>query len=219
MKPQTSDDPEPTPTPVHTSPPVETTTPDRPFASRGGDTPNSMAVERATEPSLRSYSPTSSIRAVSEADYAESVPALNLSPHAIVSPHSTVDDMSDSLAMTESVTTTVQYSRTPMSGSVATLVANDSPQGTGTGTPKDSTEYGEDSFIVVPSENSGMIELVHGGKENVGGKVEHLAKMEKSSSAQASVSAPAVGAGRLLGRGKIDAKAQDDFIAFMMGKK
>jgi hypothetical protein len=179
-----------------------------------------MAVERATEPSLRSYSPMSSVRAVSEADYADVVPALNLSPHAMVGgySHSMADDsMSDSVAMTESVTTTVQYSRTPMSGSVATLVANDSPQRTGS--PKDSTEYGEDSFIVVPSENPGMTELVHGGKENDGRKVEHLAKMEKSNSAPASVSAPAVGTGRLLGRGKIDAKAQDDFIAFMMGKK
>ena len=33
-----------------------------------------MAVERASEPSLRSYSPTSSIRAPSEADYTESTP-------------------------------------------------------------------------------------------------------------------------------------------------
>jgi hypothetical protein len=167
------------PHPTQTTPPTETISPVT--VSHGGDTPNSMAVERATEPSLRSYSPTSSIRAPSEADYTDSVPALNL-----VSPAT----MSDSVG-------TLQYTRTPMSESLATLVTTESPQQM-TNPKEDSVaESGEGSFIVVSSAQSE-------GETSLG---------------KAEGSVPVAPVGNMLGRGKIDPKAQDDFIAFMMGKK
>ena len=184
MKPQSPDEV----TPVQTTPPTERSSP--PTLSHGGDTPNSMAVERATEPSLRSYSPTSSIRAASEVDYNE-LPALNLA-----SGH----------PMSESVPT-LHYSpiNASMTESVATLVAIESPQGTVVGSPaKDNSVSESEEYIVVsaPSENAGM------------GDSTFVADAGKS---EGSTSAPAVG--KLLGRGRIDAKAQDDFITFMLGKK
>jgi hypothetical protein len=151
-----------------------------------------MAVERATEPSLRSYSPTSSIRAASEADYNEAVPALHLT----------------SPTMSESVAAIPYAPNTPTAASVATLVAAESPQATVVGSPaktESGIESGEESYIVVssaPSESAGMTES-------------SVIETDKTQGTSSSV--PTVG--KLLGRGKIDAKAQDDFIAFMMGKK
>jgi hypothetical protein len=84
-----------------------------------------------------------------------------------------------------------------MSESLATLVTTESPQQM-TNPKEDSVaESGEGSFIVVSSAQSE-------GETNLG---------------KAEGSVPAAPVGNMLGRGKIDPKAQDDFIAFMMGKK
>jgi hypothetical protein len=164
--------------------------------SRGGDTPNSMAVERATEPSLRSYSPTSSIRAASDADFNDSASGgLAFSP-------------SHSLNFAA-----VGAPSTPMNESVATLVPFESPQGTLVDSPareKETShnEASEDYVVVsgssstVPSESAGVDK-----------------PSTSTASATPSSIAPSGSGKTFLSRGRIDAKAQDDFIAFMMGKK
>jgi hypothetical protein len=159
-------------------PPTERTSP--PTVSHGGDTPISMVVGRASEPSLTSYPPTSSICVASKADCNE-LPGLNLtSGHPMSKSVRTVQSSLVNASMTKSI---------------ATFIAMDSSQGTVVGNPvwSNSEEY----IVVSPSENAGMGEWTF---------VADVGKSEGSTS-----SAPAVG--KLLGRGRIDAKAQDDFIA------
>jgi hypothetical protein len=181
---------------MHGTPPTALTSPEGPFRSHGGDTPNSMAVERATEPSLRSYSPTSSTRAPSDTDCMET-PALDL--------------VSPSLAIGEYVTR-LEFDppMTPINESVATLVPVQSPQETLVATPEKEVSHLEaaDDYVVisgVPFDNMGAQGSVSdmSASWNAGG-------VNASSSARGKA---------LLGRGKIDPKAQDDFIAYMMGKK
>lgn len=181
---------------IHGTPPPVLTSPDGHLRSHGGDTPNSMAVERATEPSLRSYSPTSSTRAPSDADYTET------STYIPVSPAPPMDESVRPLDFIPSMT--------PINESVATIVAVESPQGTLVASPDKEASHLEaaDDYVVV----SGV------PPESVGtqGSVSDISGSWNAGSVKASAS----GSGNaLLGRGKIDPKAQDAFIAFMMGKK
>jgi hypothetical protein len=181
---------------MHGTPPTRLISPEGPFRSHGGDTPNSMAVERATEPSLRSYSPTSSTRAPSDADYMET-PAL--------------DPVSPRLGLGESVThLEFDPPMTPIHESVATLIPVGSPQGTLVATPEKEASHLEtaEDYVVV----SGVPFDAVGAQ----GNVSDLSGSWNAGSANASSSA---GGKALLGRGKIDPKAQDEFIAYMMGKK
>jgi hypothetical protein len=198
--------------PLPTStPPMEMTSPVAALMmSHGGDTPNSMAVERATEPSLRSYSPTSSIRAPSDADYTESPPALNFAHHHIASeplqqqfhPYPTMES--------------------PMAESVATLVPTDSPKSMSAAetsitkidtfdAPAMKGNNSGDDYVVA---SSTVPEATGGG---LGSSVVDISGLSEKNEAPAN---PPVVAGKaFLGKGKIDPKAQDDFIAFMLGKK
>ena len=178
---------------------------------RGGDTPNSMAVERATEPSLRSYSPTSSIRASSELDYDISVPdSMPLD----------INSASDTAPRGPFVFTP----STPMSASVATLIPVDSPAETLMDSPR---KEREDDLVAsaavsqppapeipatttAPTEENGSVtSSVIGASVQNGGAGAGVSSGSSTS---------AMGMG-LLRKGKIDAKAQDDFIAYMLGKK
>lgn len=186
---------------IQTTPPMETTTPDVPIMSRGGDTPNSMAVERATEPSLRGSSPTSSIRAPSDSDYIEASPPppLNFASHH----------------MTPNPRQQFRYNsgESPMAESVATLVPTDSP--------KSLLELGESPTAVAKGNESGDDYVVLSSEsEGTSGAIRSPADVSgKSSGVTSSVPfIPATGKA-FLGKGRIDAKAQDDFIAFMLGKK
>ena len=98
-----------------------------------------------------------------------------------------------------------------MSGSVATLVAIDSP-------PKSSKEIetGDDLVVVssAASENTGRAVSA----SSLGSSILDLSG--SSSTVKEMAGSAALGAGKaFLGKGKIDAKAQDEFIAFMLGKK
>lgn len=155
-----------------------------------------MAVERATEPSLRSYSPTSSIRAPSDTDYMEAPAYIPVSPIPI---------------MEESVThLNFDPPMTPINESVATLAPVESPQGTLVASPLKEASHLEavDDYVVVPSVPA----------ENVGGQ-RSVSDGSGSWNAGTSNASSSGNGNTLLGRGKIDAKAQDAFIAFMMGKK
>jgi hypothetical protein len=199
---------------VHTTPPVETTTPDIHSISRGGDTPSSMAVERATEPSLRSYSPTSSIRASSDADYGESPPSLNFSS-PIRPPTASTEPLGQQQPNYPPRT------KSPMTESVSTLVATDSPQKP----PLDSECSGSrengsgEEYIVVSSTTS---EVALAASSGIGSSMLDLSESSSKNKGviNSGSSSPAIVSGKaLLGKGKIDAKAQDEFIAFMLGKK
>jgi len=200
------------PAAIQTStPPTEITSPDIPRMSHGGDTPNSMAVERATEPSLRSYSPTSSIRAPSDADFNESSPPpLNFASHHMTTPEPSHQEFH---YPTES----------PMTESVATLVPTDSPKSVTTTGAGKGNESG-DEYVVVSSAASETA-VATGGSVTTGLSSTVVDVSPKSgvgsSSGGGGTSTPAaVATGKaFLGKGRIDAKAQDDFIAFMLGKK
>jgi hypothetical protein len=198
------------------TPPTEITSPDVPIMSHGGDTPNSMAVERATEPSLRSYSPTSSIRAASDADFTESSPPpLNFASHHMTTPEPHHQEFH---YPTES----------PMTESVATLVPTDSPKSVTATAPARGNEPKDDADVVVStavSETAATYSSATGFSSSVvdvsaKSAIDVSAKSEVSTS-NAGTSPPAlVPTGKaFLGKGRIDAKAQDDFIAFMLGKK
>jgi len=169
--------------------------------SYGGDTPNSMAVERATEPSLRSYSPTSSIRGgASDADYNDSPPSgqLNFSPSHSVN--------------------FVPSPSTPLTESVATLVPFESPQGTLVDSPAKDKET---SASAQNNETSEDFVVVSSGTPSAVPSETAVERARESTVPAPSTSAPSTErrAKPFLGLGRIDAKAQDDFIAFMMGKK
>ena len=198
------------------TPPTDITSPDVAILSHGGDTPNSMAVERATEPSLRSYSPTSSIRAPSDADFTESSPPpLNFA--------------SDDMATPEPGHEEFHYpTESPMTESVATLVPTDSPKSVATAAAARGNESGDD-YVVVSSAVSETAATAGGGVAtglsssvvdiSMKGGIDVSAKSGVSTS-NSGTSTPAVVTGKaFLGKGRIDAKAQDDFIAFMLGKK
>ena len=149
----------------------------------GNDTPNSMAVERATEPSLRSYSPSSSIRGVaSDIDYAESHQFDATAGHEqLIAP------------------------TTPMTESAMTLVPAESPQETLVASPvKEHTELTESSQHNLPPIPSAL--------------TENKANKSDAVPSPSTVAMPPPGK-VLLGKGKIDPKAQDDFIAYMLAKK
>ena len=198
-----------------TTPPTEITSPDVAIMSHGGDTPNSMAVERATEPSLRSYSPTSSIRAPSDVDFTESSPPpLNFASHDITTPEPGHQEFH---YPTES----------PMTESVATLVPTDSPKSVTTAAAARGNESGDD-YVVVSSAAS-KTAATGGGATGLSSSVVDVSAKSGidvsaksgASTSNTGTSPPAVVAtGKaFLGKGRIDAKAQDDFIAFMLGKK
>jgi hypothetical protein len=177
-----------------------------------------MAVERATDPSLRSYSPTSSIRAPSEADYDVSIAeSITLEPHTDHNRHDA-------------------ESSTPMSESVATLIPVVSPGETLIATPR-KTDEREEVDNAPPSPKPAALTVTEPVKTHVpslsisktatassaeeivsrGRAIVSEAFSSRSSSASAATTS---GLGKsLLGKGKIDAKAQDDFIALMLGKK
>jgi len=187
---------------VQGTPPMETVLPsDVAVAALGTETPSSMAVERFTEPSLHSFSPTSSIRGTpSDADFSEQPSPLNFSsPTPQTSPahrHFASSDVKDS----------------PLGASTATLVGGDSPKSLSDQSlyheQRASGEGGDDYVVVsgTPSErNWGLSSsMMSTGSANAG--------WGTSSSSIATGKA-------FLGKGKIDAKAQDEFIAFMLGKK
>lgn len=181
-----------------TTPPTQTTVPDITPGSRGGDTPNSMAVERATEPSLRSYSPTSSIRASSELDFAESSSQF---PLDTPSPN---HRSSHDVPSRESCPPT----SSPRADSIATLVSGDSPA-------KNETHEGNgsgDGYVVISSTTS----------ESATGAASRIDLIPAASSMKTGLgrSTSSIVSGKaLLGKGKIDPKAQDEFIAFMLAKK
>jgi hypothetical protein len=191
-----------------TSTPMEVTSPGVPIMSHGGDTPNSMAVERATEPSLRSYSPTSSIRAPSDADYSESPPALNF--------------VHQQRSMSPEPSQQFHYPmESPMTESVATLIDTDSPKSisaiepptssatVSVGFEKPWTGPGDDYVI-----SSAMSEVT-----TTGSGLQPPGDLPESS-AKSEVNGGSAATGKVfLAKGKIDPKAQDDFIAFMMGMK
>lgn len=180
-----------------TTPPMSTTAP----RSYGGDTPNSMAVERATEPSLRSYSPTSSIRGgASDADYNESPPSASLN---FSSPSHSLNFVPPA------------EPSTPLTGSVATLVPFESPQGTLVDSPQKEKEMNaqsneaSDDFVVVSGTPSAAPSET--AADRAGGST--------STSTVAVTPGPSGISKPFLSRGRLDAKAQDDFIAYMMRKK
>jgi hypothetical protein len=165
--------------------------------SHGGDTPNSMAVERATEPSLRSYSPTSSIRAASEADYTDSPPPAGLG-----------------FSPSHSLGFFVPSPSTPLNESVATLVPLGSPQGTLVGSPEKEKEKESG-----PQNETALEDFVVVSGRSSAAPSEGVAERVRESSTVAAAAAGPGSGKTFLSRGRIDAKAQDDFIAFMMGKK
>ena len=199
------------------TPPTEITSPDVPMMSHGGDTPNSMAVERATEPSLRSYSATSSIRAPSDIDFNESSPPpLNFASHHMTTPEPGHQELP---YLTES----------PMTESVVTLIPTDSPKSITIPGAAKGNESGDDYIVVssAASETAAAIAGVSVAPCLGSSVVDVSAKSGVDVSARAGVgnssgtSTPvAIASGKaFLGKGRIDAKAQDDFIAFMLGKK
>ena len=139
---------------------------------------------------MRSYSPTSSIRAASDADFNESPSGgLNYSPSHCLS-------------------FAAPSPSTPLTESVATLVPFESPQGTLVDSPareKENSQNEASEDYVVVSENSGVAPSERAGTD----------KPSRSTTN----TAPSASGKTLLSRGRIDAKAQDDFIAFMTGKK
>jgi hypothetical protein len=157
------------------------------FPAPGAETPSSMAVERFTEPSLRSFSPTSSIRGTpSDADYTEQQPALNFNsptPHA--SPSRNFVD-------------------SPLAASTATLVPGDSPKSL----PEQPD--GGDEYVVVSGTPS----------ERNWGLSSSMVSVASTSAGGAGSGSSSMSPGKaFLGKGRIDARAQDEFIAFMLGKK
>jgi len=88
--------------------------------------------------------------------------------------------------------------------SVATLVPFESPQGTLVESPEKDKETSQnessEDFVVVSGSTS-------------------RAPSEATAERTKETSAPSTSGKNFLSRGRIDAKAQDDFIAFMMGKK
>jgi len=121
---------------------------------------------------------------------------------------------------------------TPMSGSIATLIPHDSPGETLVATPR---KEREEEFVVIPPALEMKVEtsasaVVSGPLSATVSSVAGASSLPTSGvvsggtssrASSVSVSAPAgPGLGKaLLGKGKIDPKAQDDFIAFMLGKK
>jgi hypothetical protein len=146
--------------------------PDPAPKSHGNDTPNS----------LRSYSPSSSIRGVaSDIDYTESHPFdATRVPEQLIAP------------------------TTPMTESAMTLVPAESPQETLVASPV------EEHPQLPEPEQQDSPPIPASLKKN---------KASKSDAAPcpATVAVPPPGKA-LLGKGKIDPKAQDDFIAYMLAK-
>jgi len=144
---------------------------------------------------LRSYSPTSSIRAASDADFNESPSAgLNYSP-------------------SHSLNFVAPSPSTPLTESVATLVPFESPQGTLVDSPareKDNSQNETSDDYVVVSGTSSVAPSESAGTDKPSRSTTNTAP---------SATAPSASGKTLLSRGRIDAKAQDDFIAFMTGKK
>ena len=198
---------------AHIAPPAEITWPVSHLLSLGSDTPNSMTVERATDPSLRSYSPTSSIRAPSEADYTASTPpppAVNIpSPPHLSAPHSITDPpfyhprQIDHLEMSESVSTLHESAGEPSS---ASSISKKQAAEESRTFQKSVEEAGASAIIVIKEDVPAMPPPQETGHRTVEVR-------------RRITTAPPPSAKAFLGKGKIDAKAQDDFIAFMLGKK
>ena len=187
---------------VHGTPPMETGLPsDVGVSPVGTETPSSMAVERFTEPSLHSFSPASSIRGTpSDADFNEQPFPLNFnSPASQTSPGHRHFDSS-------------RVRDSPLAASTTTLVPGDSPKSLSDVSLHHegrACNEGGDDYVVVsatPSErNWGLSSsIISTGSIGAGG----------------STASSSIATGKaFLGKGKIDAKAQDEFIAFMLGKK
>jgi len=164
---------------THSTPPQKHILPDQHIV--GGETPNSMAVERATEPSVRSYSPTSSLPAPSEAEE-----VLSISPG--ISPASPIETIAEE-----------QESQTPTPGPICESVAPVAPQ------ESPETEVTPPAAINRDFSANKARSVSISGSEGTWSFV--------------GTSRPVSGEKNLLGKGKIDAKVQDDFINFMLGKK
>lgn len=124
---------------------------------------------------------------------------------------------------------------TPMAESVVTLIPVESPAETLVATPRKEPEEREEEFVVVPSvvveASVRDIGTSAAAPAESGANASGSESMSIGTGAGASSSGSATGTGSasssvgvalgkaLLGKGKIDPKAQDDFIAFMMGKR
>ena len=125
---------------------------------------------------------------------------------------------------------------TPMTESVGTVIPMESPAETLVATPRKESEEREEGFIVVPSvvAEASVRDITAFGGAAPAESVVTASGSESMSIETGVVASPggsATGTGSatssvgvalgkaLLGKGKIDPKAQDDFIAFMMGKR